>query len=109
MNVDYSEDKLVQENAAEILEGLGWESYFAFDNEILSDNENLPLGEQADGKVFLGRSSQKQIILIPYIKNALRRFNSGITDTEINKAISVLQDYSLNVSVKSNLVNKSNI
>lgn len=96
MNVDYSEDKLVQENAAEILEGLGWESYFAFDNEILSDNENLPLGEQADGKVFLGRSSQKQIILIPYIKNALRRFNSGITDTEINKAISVLQDYSLN-------------
>lgn len=96
MNADYSEDKLVQENAAEILEGLGWESYFAFDNEILSDNENLPLGEQSGGKVFLGRSSQKQIILIPYIKNALRRFNPGITDTEVNKAISVLQDYSLN-------------
>lgn len=60
MNADYSEDKLVQKNAAEILEGLGWESYFAFDNEILSDNENLPLGEQLGGKVFLGRSSQKQ-------------------------------------------------
>lgn len=57
MNADYSEDKLVQKNATEILEGLGWESYFAFDNEILSDNENLPLGEQSGGKVFLGRSS----------------------------------------------------
>lgn len=57
MNADYSEDKLVQKNAAEILEGLGWESYFAFDNEILSDNKNLPLGEQSGGKVFLGRSS----------------------------------------------------
>lgn len=96
MNADYSEDKLVQENAADILEDLGWESYYAFDNEILSEDENLTLGEQSDGRVYLGRSSQKQIILIPYIKKALRRFNPGISENEINKAVSVLQDYSLN-------------
>ena len=96
MNADYSENKLVQENAAEILESLGWQNYYAFNDEILSDNENLPLGVQADGKVFLGRSSQKQIILVPYIKNALKRFNPGITEAEINRAVEVLLDYSLN-------------
>lgn len=96
MNADYSEDKLVQENAAEILESLGWESFYAFDNEIFGEDENLSLGLQPDGKVFLGRSSKKQILLVPYLKKALERFNPGITVDEIKKAVDVLLDYSLN-------------
>ena len=96
MNADYSEDKLVQENAAEILEGLGWENYFAFDDEIISDDKSLSLGLQTNGKVYLGRSSKKEILLVPYLKNALYRFNPGITEVEVKKAVDVLLDYSLN-------------
>ena len=33
---DYSEDKLIQESTAELLEHeLGWESVFAFDKEVI--------------------------------------------------------------------------
>ena len=96
MNADYSEDKLVQENAAEILEGLGWENYFAFDDEIISDDKSLSLGLQTNGKVYLGRSAKKEILLVPYLKNALYRFNPGITEVEVKKAVDVLLDYSLN-------------
>lgn len=96
MNADYSEEKIVQENAAEILQGLGWESYYAFDDEILSDDENLPLGLQSNGKVYLGRSSYKQVLLVPYLKKALYRFNPGITDSEVKKACGLLLDYALN-------------
>lgn len=96
MNADYSEDKLVQENAAEILESLGWENYYAFDDEIISDDETLTLGIQPNGKVYLGRSSQKQLLLVPYLKKALYRFNPSITDDEVKKAVEVLLDYSLN-------------
>ncbi len=96
MNADYSEDKLVQENAAEILESMGWKNYYAFDDEIISDDETLSPGIQPNGKVYLGRSSQKQLLLVPYLKKALYRFNPGITDDEVKKAVEVLLDYSLN-------------
>lgn len=68
MNADYSEEKIVQENAAEILQGLGWESYYAFDDEILSDDENLPLGLQSNGKVYLGRSHISRFFLFLILK-----------------------------------------
>ena len=42
MAKDYSEDLLIQKSTAELLEKeLGWKSVYAFDNEVLDEQEHL--------------------------------------------------------------------
>ena len=44
MTKDYSEDKLIQRSAAELLEKeLGWTSVYAFDKEVLGVNGTHPI------------------------------------------------------------------
>ena len=42
MSTDYSEDRLIQNSAADLLENeLGWTSIYAYDREVLGENGTL--------------------------------------------------------------------
>ena len=99
---DYSEDILVQENAAETFEALGWESYLGYDNdtgETLEkfSKDNISVGLQADNRhIFLGRENQEELILKPYLIQALKDNNDWIKDDETAlEVIKVLETYPL--------------
>mgnify|MGYP002625202250 FL=1 len=106
---DYSEDILVQENAAEVFESLGWDSYLAYDNdtketlEIFSKvipnqvRNDMKVGLQADKRhVFLGRENQEQLLLKPYLIQALKDNNDWIKDDETAlEIVKVLETYPL--------------
>ena len=106
---DYSEDILVQENAAEVFESLGWDSYLAYDNdtketlEIFSKvipnqvRNDMKVGLQSDKRhVFLGRENQEQLLLKPYLIQALKDNNDWIKDDETAlEIVKVLETYPL--------------
>ncbi len=67
MSYDYSENILVQESAGHLLEELGWRVELAYHTEVLGDNGSF------------GRKSYKDILLVRYFKEALKRLNPWIT------------------------------
>ena len=80
MSNEYCEDKLVQESSANLLkEKLGWESVYAFNDEVLG----------VDGT--FGRTSYKQVLLPKYLCAALQRLNPWITLAQINEVIEELE------------------
>lgn len=99
---DYSEDILVQENAAEIFDSLDWDSYLGYDNDTketleIFSKEKLSIGKQADKRhIFLGRENQEELILKPYLIQALKDNNDWIKDEETAlEVIKVLETYPL--------------
>ena len=75
MSTDYSEDRLIQKSAAELLENeLGWTSVYTYDNEVLG----------TDGT--LGRNSYHEVLLGARFRNALRKLNPWISDKQIIEA-----------------------
>ena len=74
MSYDYSENILVQESAGRLLGELGWEVKFAYNTEVLGE-----------GGTF-GRRSYKEILLVRYFREALRRLNPWITEAQIGEA-----------------------
>ena len=80
MSYDYSENILVQESAGNLLhDKLGWDVKFAYNSEILGENGTF------------GRKSYKEILLTRYIKEALKKFNPWINDTQIIEALKNLE------------------
>lgn len=74
MSYEYSEDKLVQETTANYFaEALGWESVFAYNDEVLG-----PCGT-------LGRLSQTEVVLTRYLRQKLEEFNPGLPETHSPK------------------------
>jgi type I restriction enzyme, R subunit len=72
----YSEDTLVQQTTAAYLESkLGWESAYAYNTEIIG-----PVGT-------LGRMSEKDVILIRYLRQALERFNPDLPEIAYQTAL----------------------
>ena len=72
---DYSENILVQESAGQLLqEELGWEVKFAYNTEVLGEDGTF------------GRRSYKEILLVRYFREALRRLNPWITEAQIGEA-----------------------
>ncbi len=99
---DYSEDILVQENAAETFEVLGWESYLGYDNDTketleIFSKDNLSIGLQADKRhIYLGRENQEQLLLKPYLIQALKDNNDWIKNEETAlEVIKVLETFPL--------------
>ena len=75
MSYDYSENILVQESAGQLLqEELGWEVKFAYNTEVLGEDGTF------------GRRSYKEILLVRYFREALRRLNPWITEAQIGEA-----------------------
>ena len=75
MSKEFSEDKLIQASAAELLEKeLGWTAVYAFD-EVLG----------LDGT--LGRTSYKQVLLPRRFAQALKSLNPWMTGQQVTEAI----------------------
>lgn len=76
MSTDYSEDRLIQKSAAELMETeLGWTSVYAYDKEVLGENS------------ILGRNSFHEVLLIQRFRLALKKLNPWINDKQIAEAI----------------------
>lgn len=64
---DYTEDTLVQKTTAEFLEReLGWTSLYAYNQEGFGPTSQL------------GRSSDKEVILLREVRKALLKLNPGL-------------------------------
>ena len=80
MSYDYSENILVQESAGNLLrDELGWDVQFAYNIEVLGKNGTF------------GRESYKDILLVRYFKEALKKFNPWINDNQIIEAQQLLE------------------
>lgn len=78
-----NEDTLVQQTTAEYLESkLGWESIYAYDNEIFGENG------------LLGRRDEKQIVLRKYLKPALQKLNPNLPDEAYEEAMDKIEEKS---------------
>lgn len=81
MSYDYSENILVQENAGKLLAcELGWDVKFAYNTESLGKDGTF------------GRESYKEILLIRYFKEALKKLNPWINENQIIEAQKVLEN-----------------
>ena len=79
MSHDYSEKKLVQDSACDVLQNkLGWKVAYAYNSEQLG----------VDGT--FGRTSYKEVLLTRYIHEALKRLNPWINEQQIVEAITKL-------------------
>ena len=81
MSYDYSENILVQESAGNLLhDELGWDVQFAYNTEVLGKDGTF------------GRESYKEILLLRYFKEALKKFNPWLNDNQISEAIRTLEN-----------------
>lgn len=75
MRNQFSEDNLVQKTTINYFkEKLGWETVYAF-NEVLGENGTL------------GRLSEKEVILVRYLKQALKSLNPGLPTGAYDAAV----------------------
>ena len=82
MAKDDSEDLLIQQSTAELLEKeLGWKSVYAFDSEVLGEHGTL------------GRKSQHDVVLTRHLRLALKRLNAWMTDKQLAEAIERMTGY----------------
>lgn len=82
MAKDYSEDKLIQRSAAELLEKeLGWTSVYAFDKEVLGVNGTL------------GRTSYHEVLLTERFRKALKRLNPWLTDKQLQECVERMTEH----------------
>lgn len=82
MSNAYSEDRLIQAAAANLLhDELGWDSVFAFDSEVFGKDGTL------------GRTSDKEVILERYLRSALNKFNSWLTPQQEEEAIKKIKSH----------------
>ena len=76
MSKDYSEDKLIQKSAAELLEKeLGWTSVMAWDAEVLGETGTL------------GRKSYHEVLLVRHFCKALKTLNPWMTEKQLAEAV----------------------
>ena len=79
MSHDYSEEKLVQDSACDVLQNkLGWKVAYAYNLEQLG----------VDGT--FGRTSYKEVLLTREIRKVLKRLNPWINEQQIIEAITKL-------------------
>ena len=80
MSYDYSENILVQDSAGNLLrDELGWDVKFAYNTEVLGESGTF------------GRSSYKEILLVRYFRDALRKLNPWITEAQVLEAQTLME------------------
>jgi len=81
---EMSEDKLIQQTTADYFHtALGWESVYAYNEEVMG----------VDGT--LGRKSQKEIILIRYLRQALVSLNPDLPNAAYDAAVKTITETSV--------------
>ncbi|MDO5328917.1 MAG: type I restriction endonuclease subunit R [Coriobacteriia bacterium] len=82
MSYDFSETKLIQESAGNLLsQELGWHVVYAYNQEKLGSEGTL------------GRISYKEILLTRYLKKSIKKLNPWITDELIDDVIKKFESY----------------
>jgi type I restriction enzyme R subunit len=82
-----SEDRLVQQTFAEHLQNsLGWDSIYAFNEETFGAGGTL------------GRTSEREIVLVRDLRNAIKKFNTTLPDSAVEEAITKLTRYDVSRS-----------
>lgn len=82
MPKDYSEDLLIQESTADLLEKeLGWTSLYAYDQEVLGKNGTL------------GRNNYHEVLLTGRFCKALKTLNPWMTDKQLTEATERMSEY----------------
>ena len=82
MSYEYSENKLVQDSAGNLLrDELGWEVYYAYNTEKLGVNGTF------------GRKNYREIVLWRYFKDAVFKLNPWITETVYEDAVKKLEHH----------------
>ncbi len=80
MSSDYTENKLIQDSAGNLLhDELGWDVYFAYNKEVLGENGTF------------GRKSYEEILLVRYFRQALRKLNPWIDVRQITEAETLMK------------------
>ena len=80
MSSDYTENKLIQDSAGNLLhDELGWDVYFAYNTEVLGENGTF------------GRKSYEEILLVRYFRQALRKLNPWIDVRQITEAETLMK------------------
>ena len=80
MSYDYSENILVQESAGNLLrDELGWDVRFAYNTEVLGKDGTF------------GRESYKEILLLRYLHEALKKLNPWMNENQISEAQKALE------------------
>ena len=80
MSYDYSENILVQESAGNLLKNqLGWDVKLAYNKETLGNDGTF------------GRASYDDILLTRYFREALKKLNPWINDSQISEAQKTLE------------------
>ncbi|MYL35561.1 HsdR family type I site-specific deoxyribonuclease [Pontibacillus yanchengensis] len=88
MSAPMSEDKLVQETTANYFQdALNWNSVFAYNTEVMGINGTL------------GRTSEKEVVLVRYLRQALKTLNPGIPDEAYEDAIHQITESNVSKSM----------
>lgn len=75
MSYEYSEDYLVENATQQVLEELGWNVEYAWNNETFGE------------KGLLGRETKSEVILKRYLLEALKKYNPGLPVIAYKNAI----------------------
>ena len=82
MSYEYSENKLVQDSAGNLLrDELGWDVYYAYNTEKLGANGTF------------GRKSYREIVLWRYFKDAVFKLNPWLTESVYEDAVKKLEHH----------------
>lgn len=82
MSYEYSENKLVQDSAGNLLrDELGWEVFYAYNTEKLGVNGTF------------GRKSFREIVLWRYFKDAVFKLNPWLTESVYEDAVKKLEHH----------------
>ena len=87
MSYEYSEDGLVEQATADILDELGWDVVYAWQKETFGENG------------LLGRENKSEVILKRYLFQALKKFNPDLPDKAYNQAIEIIVERSAGKSL----------
>lgn len=84
MSVEYSEDHLVQKTTADYFsESLKWDSVYAYNDEVLGEEGTL------------GRITEKEVVLVRYLRRALEDLNPGLPAVAYDSAIKTITETSV--------------
>ncbi len=82
MSYEYSENEMVRDGAGDLLEReLHWNVAYAHNMEVLGVNGTF------------GRESYREVLLVRYIRKALRKLNPWIKDSQIDEVIKALRSH----------------
>ena len=88
----YTEDTLVQQTTAKYLEGLGWQSIYAYNTEMFGPNGTL------------GRADEGEVVLTRDLRQALEELNPGLPAEAYENVIrDIIQVSSAQSALQTNL------